>query len=184
MRDMMRSGWTQIREKDFLIRDGAYLGRKFRISLLFMRRVEPAVAVGKGENRVLIADAGYAWLQAAEDGGRIWMTAMYDRDGNFVQIYFDITRGNDLSDPENPKFEDLYLDLVVKTDGTLLELDREELDAALARGEVAKPECEAAVEAMERLKKHLAGHMEGFLAYCEGQYREFMKEWNDRQENA
>ena len=79
---------------------------------------------------VLIADAGYSWFQAAVPGARWWLTAMFDECDRLIQIYFDITGGSRFDDPENPTFEDMYLDIVVSADGSIEVVDRDELDEA------------------------------------------------------
>ena len=83
------------------------------------------------KKQVLIADAGYSWLQVALKDRYFWATVMFDDMGNFLQGYFDITAGNSFEDMDNPKFQDMYLDLVLLSDGRILVLDREELEGLL-----------------------------------------------------
>ena len=113
-----------------------------------------------------LADAGYAWLQLAPAGEHWWLTVMYDPDGALVQYYFDITMQNGLADSGEPFFEDLYLDVVMGTDGALRVLDRDELDQALAAGEISPAQHTLAEAALEALLVRLNGREAEWRALC------------------
>lgn len=107
---------------------------------------EPPFSVRHKDGRLVIADDDYSWLQVAPKGGRWWLTAMLDPAGNMLQYYFDITGGNVLTDGPDAYFDDMFLDVVMHADGTILLLDADELDSACADGTIS-PEQKAKTRA-------------------------------------
>ena len=111
-KDMLRSAWTRVRSKKQIIREFACGEHKGKISLLKILELSGPF-VRRYENReIVLADAGYYWLQLAEDRSHAWFTVMFDDQGRFIEIYVDVTDGNDAL-AENPTFDDMYLDYVV-----------------------------------------------------------------------
>ena len=125
---------------------------------------------------VLIADAGYSWFQAAVPGARWWLTAMFDECDRLIQIYFDITGGSRFDDPENPTFEDMYLDIVVSADGSIEVVDRDELDEALQSGAITVLQHREAIEACEKLEKFLRENSTAVLDWCSAMQRKLKRE--------
>jgi predicted RNA-binding protein associated with RNAse of E/G family len=121
---------------------------------------------GENGEKVLIADAGYAWLQVAFKEQFFWATVMYDDKGRFMQGYFDITGGNSFEDMENPTFKDMYLDLVLLEGGCILILDRDELDEALEKKEITEEEYRKTVKEGEKLYQFLQKNGDAFLQFC------------------
>ena len=110
-KDMLRSAWTRVRSKKQIIREFACGEHKGKISLLKILELSGPF-VRRYENReIVLADAGYYWLQLAEDRSHAWFTVMFDDQGRFIEIYVDVTDGNDAL-AENPTFDDMYLDYV------------------------------------------------------------------------
>ena len=136
IRHIHRDEWLTLHDKAYARERIMFRGVETEAQLMRIGRADAPFSVpGKG-GRVVIADDGYSWLQLAPKDGYWWMTAMYTPDGKPVQYYFDITDGNVLTGGRDAWFEDMYLDYVLHTDGTLAELDRDELDAALENGEI------------------------------------------------
>ena len=155
-KDMLRSDWTRIRKKRQIIRDIFLNGRPGKVSLLEILEIGDRLErIYEGET-VILADRGYFWLQLALDGDHAWYTAMFDPLGELVQIYVDVTAGNDCG-RDNPIFDDLYLDFVVHRE-EIYELDRDELEAAFASGELSRELYDAALTAGERLGRDLREH--------------------------
>ena len=71
------------------------------------------VRVSAAGGMLTISDVGYTWYQLALRERYFWLSAAFDDGGELIELYFDITGGNDFSDPENPRFRDLYLDIAV-----------------------------------------------------------------------
>ena len=160
-RGMARAEWRCILQRKSVFtavdtpefRGHAGLMRILRVSEPFVRRV-------------VLADAGYSWLQLAPEGKHWWLTVMYDPDGALVQYYFDVTRRNFIAASGEPMFEDLYLDIVMQPDGELRLLDVDELDAALASGELTPETHALALREAEALCEALRGREGEWRSLC------------------
>ena len=175
-RDMRRSDWQRILRREYVSRECRMYGRRGRESLLVIREVAAPLVVHDAGEDVLIVEKDYAWVQIALEGLPFWLTAMYDARGRLIQIYFDITAGNRFDDPENPAFEDMYLDIVVNSRGELYVMDRDELDEALAEGVITKEEWAGANEACAHLYAYLEENRETVTELCSRVYRELWEQ--------
>lgn len=73
---------------------------------------------------------------------------------------------------ENPKFQDMYLDLVLLDDGRIQVLDRDELDEALEKKEITKEQYRKAMMEGKKLHRFLQKNQKEFIMFC--------TEWRDR----
>ena len=174
-RDMRRTDWRRILKRRYVARPARFAGLSGVAGLIAIDAVDRPLAVRSGGEDVVIADAGYTWLQFAPRDRRFWLTAMFAPDGDLLQLYFDITAGNRFDDPDNPTFLDLYLDIVVTGRREILVLDRDELDAALARGRICAAEHARAVDECHALQDALSRHMDAVLERCREERRELLK---------
>ncbi len=161
---MRRDDWTRILEKDVIIRDFQWKGLPGKISLIKIKKVSSPQYVGYGSERVKIVDDGYSWVQFALAGAYYWVTSMFDPQDRLIQIYIDITGGN-ITDTEDPCFEDMYLDFVVHGDA-VLEMDRDELADAFETGKITKEQYERTVREGDAMLKYLQenhGELAGLL---------------------
>jgi len=173
IRDMRRSDWHRILERKYTVSPCVFQDMEGVVSLLQIQKVtEPLLVPGEDGEKVLIADAGYSWLQVAFKEQFFWATVMFDAKGEFMQGYFDITGGNSFEDVENPRFQDMYLDLVLLDGGRILVLDRDELDEALEQGEISEEQYQQTVKEGEKLYRFLQENEESFLQFC--------SEWRER----
>ena len=99
---------------------------------------------------------------------------MFDDLGRFLQIYVDVTDGNEAS-TENPSFEDLYLDFVV-AEGRVFELDRDELEEAFSSSKISREQYETALAEGERLRRLLTGHTEELQRFFSEQFVRLLPE--------
>ena len=167
IRDMRRNDWHRILEREYNVSPCSFQNMEGVVSLLQIQKVtEPLMVSGENGEKVLIADAGYSWLQVAFKGQFFWATVMYDDKGKFMQGYFDITGGNIFEDMENPTFKDMYLDLVLLSGGRILVLDRDELDEALEKKEITEELHRKTVKEGEKLYQFLQENGEAFLRFC------------------
>lgn len=167
IRDMRRSDWHRILERKYKTSPCSFQGMEGVVSLLQIQKVtEPLTVPGENGKKVLIADAGYSWLQVAFKEQFFWATVMYDDKGGFLQGYFDITGGNCFEDMENPTFQDMYLDLVLLRNGRILVLDREELEEALEQKELTEEQYRKSVTEGEKLYHFLQENGDEFLQFC------------------
>ena len=168
-RDMERSAWTRVLSKKQIIRDFALGERRGKISLLkILALTEPMMRSYEGRE-IVLADAGYCWLQLALDRSHAWFTVMFDEQGRLIQIYVDVTDGNRAL-IANPRFEDMYLDYVVHG-ARVYELDRDELEEAYRSGAITEIQYETALTAGERIYRELEQNREEIQTFFKSQFR-------------
>ena len=177
-KDMLRSEWTRVRRKEQIILPYFCTYGHGKISLLKMLEVSEPFCRIYGGKEIVLADNGYYWLQLALDGSHAWFTVMFDDRGRFLQIYVDVTDGND-TDKDNPSFTDLYLDFVVY-DGRLYELDRSELDAALAAAAITPEQYREAKDAGEQVKAFLLENLDSLPVYFTDKLNELIPKLEER----
>jgi len=172
IRDMRRSDWHRILEREYTSSTCAFQGMEGVVSLLQIQKVTQPLTVHYETGDVLIADAGYSWLQVAFKDQFFWATIMYDNKGKFMQGYFDITGENTFEDMENPTFTDMYLDLVLLKNGDIQVLDQDELEEALGQKEITEAQYWKTVKVGEELYRFLQKNSKDFLKFC--------NEWRER----
>jgi hypothetical protein len=139
-----RPGWPRLRAQRFIcqrIADGRVNGYA---TLLQMLEVAEPLWVTHHDQRICIADAGYAWLQLFPEGASYTHTTMFDADGQPVQEYIDLVAEQGVGEDGIPWYDDLYLDIAWIPEGTPILLDQEELEAAHAIGAVTEEQYELA----------------------------------------
>ena len=168
LRDMERSAWTRIRAKRQIIRDFAFENYIGKISQLKILEISEPLKRSYDGQEVLLADVGYSWLQLAIHRSHAWFTVMFDETGKLIQIYVDVTDGNDALKP-NPTFSDLYLDYVVHG-SQVYELDRDEVEEAYRSGAITEIQYETALTAGERIYRELKQNREQIQAFFSSQF--------------
>lgn len=98
--------------------------------------IKPIVAKSKNGDTVLLAD-NYVWYMAYPDNGKYAITIMYDDKQNLIEWYFDIAKNLGIRNGI-PYEDDLYLDLVIRPDGSCKVLDEDELKEALEKELITK----------------------------------------------
>ncbi len=150
---MYREDWTRILEKEVIIRDFQWKGVSGKISLLKIKKIRSPLSVDYLTEKVKIVDTGYSWVQFALEGQYYWVTSMFDEQDRLVQIYIDMTDGN-VTDIDDPYFDDLYLDFVVHGDA-VLEMDRDELTNAFEKGLITKEQYERTIREGNHMLRYL-----------------------------
>ena len=133
-----RLGWPRLRAQRFICQPIADARVSGYATLLHMVEVAEPLWVMHNEQRVLIADAGYSWLQIFPEGTNYTHTTMFDPEGQPVQEYIDIVAEHGVGDDGIPWYDDLYLDITWIPEGGPLLLDQEELEAAHAIGAITQ----------------------------------------------
>jgi len=82
-----------------------------------------------------------------------------------VVWYIDMIAGQGKDIDGVAYIDDLYLDLVVYPDGTVLEDDMDELEEALRSGDISKELFELAIETCNKLKTGLLRDIEKFKGF-------------------
>jgi len=172
LRDMRRSDWTRITKREYVSRPCSVGNAEGRESLILIRDITAPLTVSSAGDAVKIVEKDYSWLQIARKDGRHWLTAMFDEQDTLLQMYFDVTDGNIFDNPDNPAFRDMYLDVVLRPDGRIVILDRDELDEALETGAVTPEEHAAALRDCDALVSYLRKNTDSFIGYCRRTQRE------------
>lgn len=156
IKTMRRDDWRRVLEKTYQAEDFQCGKRNGKLSLLKIRKVTAPLQVDNGPGPFTIANQDYAWVQLAFAGEFAWFTAMFDDVGNLLQVYVDMTNGNH-TDADDPWFEDMYLDYAL-ADGRVFELDRDELDAALAQAQITRAQYDRTLAEGEKIRLLLTRH--------------------------
>ncbi len=172
IKNMKRTAWKRLLEKTYTVRDCAPWGYPGRESILRIHKVTQPLWVKEGYGKICIANRGHSWVQVACQGQPYWLTAMFDRQGRFLQIYFDIAKPPSFADPDDPTFEDLYLDVVLTSRMDLVVLDRVELEMALKTGDVDEETYIFALAACEKLLAWLKENKQAIVEYVTKVYTE------------
>ena len=167
-RDMLRSDWTRILDKKQTIQSFSYGNKTGKMSLLkILDCKEPLVKDFEGD-KVTLVENNYSWLQLAFEGEYAWFTVMFDDNDKLLQIYIDITDGND-TNKDNPTFNDMYLDYVVYKHN-IHELDRDELLEAYHNGNITLQQYERTIEEGEKIVRLIKENMNETYLFFEKEY--------------
>lgn len=115
---------------------------------LFIEKVSQPKNIKRKQQKIVIADDGYCWLQIIPSDKHWWLTAIFDNNNKLVECYFDITYH---SDPVSLSFVDLFLDVVYTSDKKIILLDQNELEAALKDGSIDRNIYDIALDAANDL---------------------------------
>lgn len=113
--------------------------------------ISPIIAKTKQGEMTLLGD-NYEWHMLYPDGEKYALTIMYNDKKEIVEWYFDIAKELGIYNGI-PYEDDLYLDLVIKPDGTYTVLDEEELKNALDKEIISKEDYDDAFLTVNRLIK-------------------------------
>lgn len=80
---------------------------------------------------------------------------MLNEDNEILLWYIDMIADRGIDIDGIPYFDDLYLDLVVYPDGTIVEDDRDELEEALFSKDITQEQFELALETSQKVQKGL-----------------------------
>lgn len=174
LKDMKRSNWPRVLKKDYIARDMQFDDLRGQISLSILRELTGPLTVSYPFGDVRIADTDYSWLQIALEDQYVWVTAMYDSRDRMVNLYFDITAGNRFDDPENPCFEDMYLDIAIAGENMAV-LDQDELDEALEKGDISQAEHEHAEKICTELFAYLRENKTNVIEWCDRSFEEMKR---------
>ena len=120
---------------------------------------------------VAIIKSDSYWLQIAPRGENWWLTAMLDEQGRFVHAYFDMTDENHI-DGADSWFYDIYLDVVIKSNGASFILDEDELLSAVKSGEATSAQYEKAHACAKMITSRFGGDgISEISALCDEYYK-------------
>ena len=95
--------------------------------------------------------------------------------GKVLLWYIDMTAKQGIDVDGVPYFDDLYLDLVVYPDGTIIVDDMDELEEALSKKDITQEQFNLAVETSHRLQREMLSNIPSFIEYTKRCYEMIRK---------
>ena len=114
---------------------------------------------------ITVCDNGLKWLSILPQDDFYCITAMMNADDEILLWYIDMTAAQGIDADAIPYFDDLYLDLVVYPDGTIIVDDMDELEAALATKDITQEQFNLAISTSNKLKTGLLNNIDTFIEY-------------------
>jgi predicted RNA-binding protein associated with RNAse of E/G family len=143
--------WQRVIAKRFAVTPLAEPDFTGYVALLTFDAINSPGWLAYGEQRLLIADNGYCWLQYYPRDAHYTLTATFDERDRFVYWYIDIVKAHGLDDDGIPWYDDLYLDIIILDDGAIHVLDADDLDEALAAQRITQDDWQLAWDETNRL---------------------------------
>jgi len=138
------------------------------IGLLHIHEVsESQIWRFNGEDMV-VCDNGVKWLTILPKDDYYCITAMMNPESEVLVWYIDMIASQGQDADGVAYIDDLYLDLVVYPDGTVLEDDMDELEDALRKGDISKELFDLAIDTCDRLKNGLLSDIGEFKTFTIG----------------
>ena len=128
---------------------------------------------------VVVCDKGRKWLSILPQNGWYCITAMMDENEKILLWYIDMIATQGIDVDGVPYFDDLYLDLVVYPDGTIIVDDMDELEEALSKKDITQEQFNLAIETSHRLQQGLLSDISSFTEYTRRCY-EMIKKLRER----
>ncbi len=126
--------------------------------LMDINNVSEIWTVPSASGPAIIAAPGYKWLQLLPDHHKWWLTVMYDENDRLVQYYFDIIDSAYIAEDGEPRFKDMFLDIVMSADGTWKLLDKREFELAHEWGTIGDTDFERALNTCKELTTSIDGN--------------------------
>ena len=128
---------------------------------------------------IVVCDKGRKWLSILPRNDWYCITAMMDEDEKVLLWYIDMIASQGIDVDGVPYFDDLYLDLVVYPDGTIIVDDMDELEEALSKKDITQEQFNLAIETSHRLQQGLLNDIASFTEYT-GRCYEMIKKSLER----
>lgn len=113
---------------------------------------EPQIWKYNGED-LFVCDNNYQWLTIMPKNDYYCLTVMMNENREMQVCYIDMIDEHGYDEEGVPYFYDLYLDLVVYSNGIVIEDDMDELQEALQKSDITQQQYEQALLTSEKLKK-------------------------------
>lgn len=124
----------------------------------------PQVWEFNNEN-IIVCQKGYKWVSILQSNEYYCITAMMNEESKILLWYIDMIAKQGVDDDDIPYFDDLYLDLVVYPDGSVLEDDRDELEEALRQGDITLEQFRLANDTCSKLKEEVLSNIKAFSEF-------------------
>lgn len=114
---------------------------------------------------IIVCDNGLKWLAILPQNDFYCITAMMNENNDILLWYIDMIAGQGIDTDGVPYFDDLYLDLVVYPDGTIIVDDMDELEEALSVKDITQEQFDIATSTSDNLKNGLLSNVDTFIEY-------------------
>ena len=141
------------------------------ICLVKMKNVKKPWIVKDDELEDCILDENYEWLEIYPDNEKYAITAMFDDNNNLIEWYFDMIKTNGVENGV-PYIYDLYLDLVIKSNGKEVVLDEDELKEALNNRDISKNDFNMAYKTMKKIQDKYRNNLRELIELTNKLYKE------------
>ncbi len=128
------------------------------------------------QEEVIVCNHNYQWLTIMPQDDYYCITVMMNEKHEIQVCYIDMIAEQGYDEDGVAYFYDLYLDLVVYPDGTVIEDDMDELQAALQNGDITQQQFNLALSTSDKLKKGLLSDCTAFKSYIQAKYDMFIKD--------
>ena len=118
----------------------------------------------RGED-IVVCDKGIKWLSILPENDWYCITAMMNEKEEILLWYIDMIAAQGIDADGVPYFDDLYLDLVVYPDGTIIVDDMDELETALETKDITQEQFHLAISTSDKLKAGLLSNIDTFIGY-------------------
>lgn len=135
------------------------------IGLIDIKEVSKAQIWKFNGEDVVVCDRGRKWLSILPRNDWYCITAMMDEEGKILSWYIDMIAEQGVDADGVPYFDDLYLDLVVYPDGTIVVDDMDELEEALSKKDITQEQFDIAIETSQRLQRGILSDISSFIEY-------------------
>ena len=135
------------------------------IGLIDIKEVSEAQIWKFNGEDIVVCDKGRKWLSILPQDDWYCITAMMDEDGNILLWYIDMIAEQGIDEDGVPYFDDLYLDLVVYPDGSIVVDDMDELEDALSKKDITQEQYNLAIETSNRLQRGMLSDISSFMEY-------------------
>lgn len=135
------------------------------VGVIRMEKVtEPQIWKFNGED-IIVCDNGLKWLSILPQNDFYCITAMLNKKDEILLWYIDMIADKGFDKDGIPYFDDLYLDLVVYPDGTIIEDDMDELEEALSIKDISEEQYGLAISTSKKLREGILSNIETFITY-------------------
>lgn len=135
------------------------------IGLIEVREVSEAQTWKFRGEDIIVCDKGIKWLSILPEDDWYCITAMMNEKEEILLWYIDMIASQGIDADGVPYFDDLYLDLVVYPDGTVLVDDMDELEEALKQKDITQEQFDLVLATSDRLQKGLLSNVSDFAEY-------------------
>ncbi|HKM35952.1 MAG TPA: DUF402 domain-containing protein [Lachnospiraceae bacterium] len=116
---------------------------------------------------IVVCDKGIKWLSILPQDDWYCITTMINEKEEILLWYIDMLATQGIDTDGVPYFEDLYLDLVVYPDGTIIVDDMDELEEALIKCDITEKQFNLALETSDRLQKGILSNITDFIEFTQ-----------------